>query len=178
MPRPIWPRGRFANAALARPIPQLARIRRHRTAGDAAGRDGRAVRVGDDVTASTGGDQKPWLFKPGQSGNPAGRPKGSKQKLCEDFLGDVLDAWTASGKAAIEAMIADKPGDFVKMVAGLVPKEATLNINNTDDLSDAELAERIRTITATLAPFLADGVGIAPEGDAGQGGAQQPARVH
>jgi len=23
-------------------------------------------------------DQKPWLFKPGQSGNPKGRPKGKK----------------------------------------------------------------------------------------------------
>ena len=44
---------------------------------------------------------------------------------------------------AVEDMIADKPGDFVKMVAGLVPKEATLNINNADDLSDAQLAERI-----------------------------------
>ena len=35
---------------------------------------------GDPVSAGTVTEQidaKPWLFKPGQSGNPAGRPKGS-----------------------------------------------------------------------------------------------------
>jgi Family of unknown function (DUF5681) len=36
-------------------------------------------------TDNTNGQQKPWLFKPGQSGNPAGRPKGSRNKLGEDI---------------------------------------------------------------------------------------------
>lgn len=112
-----------------------------------------------------------------QPGNP-GRPKGSKNKLQEDFLKDVLEAWETSGKAAIAAMIADKPGDFVKMVASLMPKEATLNINDTSDLTDDELAERIRALAAQLGPFLAGGTGGADEGDAGQTGAQQPSRVH
>ncbi len=107
-----------------------------------------------------------------------GRPKGSRNKLTEDFLSDVLDAWQTSGKAAITSMIEEKPGDFVKMVAGLVPKEATLNINSTDDLSDAELAERIRAITAQLAPFLVDGAGDAEQGDAGPSGAAIASCVH
>jgi hypothetical protein len=118
-----------------------------------------------DDTLSQQRGLKPW--RAGESGNPSGRPKGARNKLTEDFLSDVLDQWQVSGKQAIVDMIAEKPGDFVKMVAGLVPKEATLNVNNTDDLSDAELAERIRDITATLAPFIAGGIGEAEQGAAG-----------
>jgi hypothetical protein len=113
-------------------------------------------------------------FKPG---NP-GKPKGVKHKLQEDFLKDVLAAWEAKGAAAIDDMIADKPGDFVKMVAGLMPKEATLNVNTADDLTDAELIERIRHLGSAIAPFLAGGTGNANEGVEGEESPQQPVGLH
>jgi len=62
-------------------------------------------------------------FKPGQSGNPAGRPKGSRNKLTESFLEDAVAAWQEDGKKALKLMATEKPGDFAKMVAGLVPKQ-------------------------------------------------------
>lgn len=121
---------------------------------------------------------KDTRFKPGQSGNPAGKPKGARSKLQEDFLRDVLDAWEERGPAAISGMIAEKPSEFVKMVAGLMPKEATLTINDHSEMSDDELAERVRTLAAQLAPFLVDGTGDATAGVADTGSAGQLTRVH
>ena len=113
-------------------------------------------------------------FKPG---NP-GKPKGARHKLQEDFLKDVLSAWERNGAVAIEQMIADKPGDFVKMVAGLMPKEATLNINDHSEMSDDELAERVRSLAAQLSPFLLGGTGNAEAGDCNAAGAAVTPFVH
>jgi hypothetical protein len=112
-----------------------------------------------------------------QVGNP-GRPKGSKNKLTEDFLRDVLEAWTDKGKAAMDAMIAEKPGDFVKMVAGLMPKEATLTINDHSEMTDDELAERVRSLAAQLSPFLVGGTGDAATGADDTQRAAIASRVH
>ena len=38
---------------------------------------------------------RPW--KPGESGNPAGRPKGSRNKLSEEFIADRLVPTWSSG---------------------------------------------------------------------------------
>ena len=46
----------------------------------------------------------PW--KPGQFGNPKGRPQGSRNKLTEDFFRDLCDAWQAFGKPALVTAIA------------------------------------------------------------------------
>ena len=43
---------------------------------------------------------KKYAFKPGQSGNPTGRPKGSRNKLAETFLADVYAEWETGGKQA------------------------------------------------------------------------------
>lgn len=117
------------------------------------------------------------IGRPFEPGNP-GKPKGVKHKMQEDFLRDIHNAWQEHGAAAIEAMIADKPGDFVKVVAGLMPKEATLNINDHSELTDAELAERVRSLAAQLAPFLIDGIGAAEGGTGGEGRAQITSGVH
>ena len=71
-------------------------------------------------------------WKPGQSGNPKGREKGSRNKLSEDFLADVHEAWQARGKLAVAEMANDHPDKFCLMVASLLPKHVTLDDRSTD----------------------------------------------
>src|SRR5262245_4879615 len=80
----------------------------------------------------------PW--KPGQSGNPAGRPKGSRNKLSEEFFQDLCDAWQAFGKPALETMAMLYPVEFVRLVASLIPKEPeATTATPVERLSDAQL---------------------------------------
>jgi hypothetical protein len=126
----------------------------------------------DDACENT--QAKRVVGRPFEPGNP-GKPKGARHKLQEDFVKDVLAAWQTDGKTAITSMIADKPGDFVKMVASLIPKDVNLNVNSADEMSDAELAERIANLAAQLAPFLPGGTGNADQdADGAQGTAIAP----
>jgi Family of unknown function (DUF5681) len=52
----------------------------------------------------------PW--QPGQSGNPAGRRPGSRNKLSEEFLQGVHRTWQAHGDRALEAMAINDPSNF------------------------------------------------------------------
>ena len=122
-------------------------------------------------------DPETGVFLKGKKGGP-GRPKGSRNKLTEQFLSDVYNAWQESGETCIAEMIADKPGDFVKLVATIIPKEATLNINDHSEMTDDELAERIRNLATQLAPFLGDGIGDTDEGAKGSGSAAKSSQVH
>ena len=112
-----------------------------------------------------------------QPGNP-GKPKGAKHRLQEDFVKDVQAAWEEKGKEAITMMIADKPGDFVKMVASLMPKDVTLNINDNSEMTDDELTRRIRDLAAQLSPFLLNGTGDTATGVDNAAGSEKSAIVH
>src|SRR5262245_30508308 len=96
-------------------------------------------------------------YKPGQSGNPAGRPAGARNRLQSGFLADVLAAWERDGKAALEIMFKEKPAEFCKMIAGLMPKEVALDVTALAAMSDEELAERLERIERLEAMMLVAG---------------------
>jgi hypothetical protein len=68
-------------------------------------------------------------FRPGQSGNPAGRPKGARSKLSETFLGDLLAAYNEKkGGDVLKDLFDSNPLEMVKQIAGLLPKEVGLEV--------------------------------------------------
>lgn len=89
-------------------------------------------------------------FKPG---NP-GRPKGSRNKLGEAFLEAMHADFEQHGANVIETVRKEKPDQYLKVVASILPKDLNVNINNTDDLTDEQLIQRIRQLDSAIRPFL------------------------
>lgn len=109
----------------------------------------------------------PWA--PGQSGNPAGRPKGTRNKLGEAFIEALHADFAEHGVATIAKVREEDPVAYVRVCAGILPKE--LRITDERELTDDELVARIKQLDAIIRPFL----GIEGNGEAG-GGSKAPAR--
>ena len=107
------------------------------------------------MTEITKLQQRPaHLWKPGTSGNPAGRPKGSRNKLSEDFVAALYDDFQDHGSAAIAACRAEKPDVYVRVIASLLPKDMTIKVQQLDDLTDDQLMRKLAVLTEMAKPLL------------------------
>ena len=90
------------------------------------------------------GEKQDTRFKPGQSGNPNGRPKGARNRVSEGLLEALAKHFETNGDAAIESVFKDRPHDYLKMIASLVPKQMEIEdkrpARRAEDLTDDELA--------------------------------------
>jgi hypothetical protein len=68
-------------------------------------------------------------FKPGQSGNPAGRPKGARSKLSEDFLTMFAADVAEHGPGVIERVRKEKPEAYLRAWVDLLPRKTELDVS-------------------------------------------------
>ncbi len=70
-------------------------------------------------------------FKPGNPGGP-GRPLGSKNRLSEYFLHELADHFEEHGRDAIEQVFRERPGEYLRIIASLIPKELILEVTEEE----------------------------------------------
>ena len=82
-------------------------------------------------------------FKPGQSGNPRGRPKGARSKVGEDFLTELYENFAVHGAAAIERVCEDDPAAYLRVIVSVLPQDIKIDrrpdAGPLSDLTEDEL---------------------------------------
>jgi hypothetical protein len=74
-------------------------------------------------------------FKPGEGG----RPKGAKNRLSWAFLSALAQDFEEHGAEAIRIMQIEKPNEYVRAVASLMPRELDITTNTLMEVPDDEL---------------------------------------
>ena len=92
---------------------------------------------------------KTGRFLSGNSGG--GRPKGSRNKLGEQFLEALTQDFAEHGQDAIVACREEKPTEYVKVVAGLLPKELLVRKDPVNDMSDEEIIDVLEILRGIVA---------------------------
>jgi Family of unknown function (DUF5681) len=91
------------------------------------------------------------LWQPGQSGNPAGRLRGSRNKLSEEVICALLRDFRQHGQKAVARVRQTQPAAYLKILALLCPREHMVEQRNLiKSLSDEELEAMIEYLKTSL----------------------------
>jgi hypothetical protein len=104
----------------------------------------------DEATPSPSDrDQRTGRFLPGNSGF-GGRPKGARSKLGEQFLEDLRTVWEERGIEALRRCAEEEPSAFVRVLAGLLPRDLNINATTTIGIDPTNVLTTFRTAIAAL----------------------------
>ena len=93
----------------------------------------------------------PNLWQPGQSGNPAGRLRGSRNKLSEAVISALYRDFSKHGEKAIAKVRRYQPGVYLKVIALLIPREHEVeHRNRVKELSDEQLEAMVEYLETSL----------------------------
>ena len=117
--------------------------------------------------------QQAVRFKPGQSGNPRGRAKGSRNKLASEFIETLADDFSRHGAAAIQKVRQERPDTYIRVISAVLPRELDVALSVSasfeglqEDTQEFLAAWRMarQRIGASAPPEL-EVIDIEPEGD-------------
>jgi Family of unknown function (DUF5681) len=103
---------------------------------------------------------KSTWWKTGESGNPAGRPKGSRNAFSQIFVGDLTATWAQHGPDVLSKVAISDPSRFLGVCASVIPKDVALTIEqqspgNLDPADWAIITEILTAVKETI-PNIAD----------------------
>ena len=68
------------------------------------------------------------MWQPGQSGNPNGRPVGSRTAFSAGFLKDLAEVWSDEGREAMVKTAKTNPSVFFATCARLIPQDVKMTV--------------------------------------------------
>ena len=71
---------------------------------------------------------KPTRWPPGQSGNPAGKPPGTRTAFSQGFIRDFALVWAEEGLEAVRKVAKKDPEAFVAIAARICPNDVRLTL--------------------------------------------------
>jgi len=92
------------------------------------------------------------LWQPGQSGNPAGRLRGSRNKLSEEVICALLRDFRKHGEKAIAKVRREQPGVYLRCLTLLVPREHKVEHSNAiKEMTDEQLEQSLAILKEMIA---------------------------
>jgi hypothetical protein len=110
-------------------------------------------------------DDKSGQFVAGTSSR--GRMKGSRNRLHGAFVSALEDDFREYGPQTIVIVRTERPAEYLKIVAAVLPKEFFIEDGRLENLSDEELAECIELLKSERARIIEASEPVTIDGGSG-----------
>jgi Family of unknown function (DUF5681) len=99
---------------------------------------------------------KPTRWPPGQSGNPAGKPPGTRTAFSQGFIRDFALVWAEEGLEAVRKVAKKSPEAFAAIAARICPNDVRLTLEQAIpggmSLEDYSLMREVIALSGKACP--------------------------